>query len=295
MIIGQLVNGLVVGSMYALVAIGFTLVLGVLHRLNFAHSAVLMFGGFAGVMVADVGLGFPIALAFALLAGGILGLVIERISFRRLGSEESAITASLSSLAVGMLLTDLVHHRWGADPIPLAMASEFLRGGTTVFNVRFTPIHGIVIGVTLCLLILLHFAILHTRMGRNVRAVADDPQNSARLGVNVTLVTQQVFFVSSALASVAGLLFALRMGTANTDIGLAIGLKALAVMAIGGMGDLRGAVVGGLLVGIVEALGTSFGLGRLSELAVWVLMILVLVVRPKGLFATQLYSFTPRA
>lgn len=295
MIIGQLVNGLVVGSMYALVAIGFTLVLGVLHRLNFAHSAVLMAGGFAGVTVANVGLGFPVAFAFAFVVGGLLGLIVERISFRKFGSEESAITASLSSLAVGLLLTDLVHHRWGADPVPLAMAAELVKGGVTILNVRFTPIQGIVLGITLVLLVVLHFLISHTRVGRNVRAVAENPLNSARLGVDVKRVTQQVFFVSSALASVAGLLFALRIGTANTDIGLAIGLKALAVMAIGGMGDLRGAVIGGLLIGIVEALGTSLGLGRLSELAVWVLMILVLVVRPQGLFATQLHSSAPRA
>lgn len=295
MIVGQLINELVVGSMYALVALGYTLVLGVLHRLNFAHSSVFMVGGFAGIFAASAGLEFWPTLLFTILVGGGLGLIIEAISFGKFGSEESAITASLSSLAVGLLLTDLVRHRWGADPVPLTFAADFIRGGVTAFNVRFIPIQGVILCTTVVLLIALHLMVFRTRLGRNIRAVADSPPNAARLGINVKMASRQVFFISSALASVAGLLFAMRIGTANTEIGLAIELKALAVMAIGGMGDLRGAVAGGLLVGLVETLGATFGLGRLSDLTVWVLMIFVLVVRPQGLFGTPLHGVQIRA
>jgi branched-chain amino acid transport system permease protein len=157
------------------------------------------------------------------------------------------------------------------------------------------PIQAVILSTTIVLLFVLHLVIFRTRLGRNIRAVADNPANSARLGINVKLSSQQVFFISSALASAAGLLFAVRIGTANTDIGLAIGLKALAVMAIGGMGDIRGAVVGGLLVGLIETLGVSFGLGRLSDLTVWVLMILVLLIRPQGLFGSRLHGAQIRA
>jgi len=294
-ILGQLINGLVVGSMYALVALGYTLVLGVLHRLNFAHSSVFIVGGFAGMVAAGGGLDFWSALLFTLLIGGMLGLIIEAISFSKFGSEESAITASLSSLAVGLVVTDLVRHKWGADPVPITFAAEFIRGGWTAFNVRFVPIQAVILSTTIVLLLLLHFAIFRSRLGRNIRAVADNPANAARLGINVKFSSQQVFFISSALAAAAGLLFAVRIGTATTDIGLAVGLKALAVMAIGGMGDIRGAVVGGLLVGLVETLGVSFGLGRLSDLTVWVLMILVLLVRPQGLFGSRLHGAQTRA
>ena len=295
MIIGQIVNGLVVGCMYAIVALGYTLVLGVLHRLNFAQGAVFMVGGFVGLMMARLGLDFWPALIGSLLAGGALGLLTERISFRRFGSDESGITASLSSLAVGLLLTDLVFHQWGADPVTLPIAQEFSRGGITLLGIRFIPVQGLILIVTLLMLLALHFGLSRSRMGRSIRAVADSPGNSAYLGVNVKRVTQQVFFISSGLATAAGLLFAMRIGTANSDVGLAFGLKAMAVMAIGGMGDVRGAVVGGLLVGVAEGIGTHFGLGRLTELIVWLLMIVILLVRPQGLFGSPYHGTVQRA
>jgi branched-chain amino acid transport system permease protein len=295
MIAGQIFNGLIVGSMYALVALGFTLVLGVLHRLNFAHPAVFVSGGFAGLITASYFPSVWLALIAAFLAGGLLGLLIERVSFRRIRSEDAGIAASLSSLALGLLLLDAIHHRWGADPISLALANEFARGGVTLLGVRFIPIQGLILGVTIVLMAALHLLLTRTGAGRRIRAVADSPANAERLGVSVARVVREVFFISGALAAVAGLLFAMRLGTVNSDIGFPIGLKALAVMAIGGMGDLRGAVIGGLLVGLVEAVGTYLGFGRLAELSVWVLMIAILFVRPEGLFGSPLHNRHQRA
>lgn len=295
MIAGQLVNGIVVGSMYALIALGFTLIIGVLHRLNFAHPEVFMFGGFVGVAAGGAAAPAWVAIPAAFLVGGLLGVAVERISFRKFRSEESGITASLSSLAVGLLLADAVHHRWGTDPVAVGLAPELSRGGVQIFGVTFVPLQGLVLGVALALMLALHWLVNRSALGRRIRAVADDPDHAALLGVDVKRVTQAVFFISSALAAVAGLLFAMRIGTASADIGLTFGLKALAVMAIGGMGDLRGAVVGGFLVGVLEALGIYLGLGRLAELIVWVFMIGVLIVRPQGLFGSPFHGGERRA
>jgi branched-chain amino acid transport system permease protein len=295
MIAGQLLNGIVVGSMYALIALGFTLIIGVLHRLNFAHPEVFMLGGFIGVAAGGAALPAWAALPLAFLIGGLLGVLVERISFRKFSGEDAGITASLSSLAVGLLIADAVHHRWGTDPVAVGLAPELSRGGVAIFGVTFVPLQGLVLGVALVLMLALHWLVNRSALGRNIRAVADSPDHAALLGVDVKRVTQAVFFVSSALAAVAGLLFAMRVGTASADIGLIFGLKALAVMAIGGMGDLRGAVVGGFLVGVLEALGIYFGLGRLAELIVWVFMILVLLLRPQGLFGSRFHGTETRA
>ena len=130
----------------------------------------------------------------------------------------------------------------------------------------------------------LHWLISRTAMGRNIRAVAESPTFATLLGIDVKRVNQQTFFIASALAGAGGLMFSLRNGIASSDIGFTFGLKALAIMAIGGMGDLRGAVLGGILVGVIESLAIQFGFGKLGEVIVWALMILVLLARPGGLF-----------
>jgi branched-chain amino acid transport system permease protein len=295
MIAGQLVNGLMVGGLYALVAIGFTLIVGVLHRINFAHTEVFMVGGFIGMVVANAVPSLPLALAGAFLLGGMLGVVVERISFRNLGSEEAAITAALSSMAVGLLILDLVHHRWGTEPLNFPLRNPLGSGSFEIAGVRFIPVQGLVIALTFILVIVLHFLLGKTRTGRNIRAVSDNPTSAALLGIPVTLVGQQVFFISSALAALTGLLFALRVGTVNSDIGMTFGLKALAITAIGGMGNVWGAVVGGLLIGVLEATATHLGFGPLSDLVVWGFMILVLLVRPQGLFGSVFHGMGARA
>lgn len=290
----QILNGLIVGSMYALIAIGFTLVLGVLDRLNFAHTEVFMFGAFAGLLVIDQGFAWWLAIPFVMIVSGVIGLAVEFISFRRFEGDVR-ITAALSSLAVGLVMIDLTHKRWGTEPVGMTMPSAVTTAGFTAFGIRIVYVQILILAVTLVLMAALHFFVSRTRAGRNIRAVADSPPSAALLGIDVRRVTQNVFFVSSALAGVAGLLLAFRTGFANADVGLTFGLKAIAIMAIGGMGDMRGAVVGGLIIGILESLTFQFGIGKLGELVVWVGMILVLLVRPEGLFGGGVHTKDVRA
>ena len=294
MLVGQLVNGLVSGAMYALVAIGFTLVIGVLDKLNFAHPEVLMFGGFVGLVSVQF-LPLPWAFLAAFVVGGAMGLVTEFIAFRRFQGAEGKITAALASMALGLIVTDIVHKVWGTEPLPLPPQTGWLAERFSIADVQFVNLQLVIMAVTFALMAGLHLLLQRTRTGRQIRALAESPVSAALLGVDVRRGTQAVFFISSALAAEAGLLLALRSGSASSDIGLTLGLKALAIMAIGGLGDLRGAVLGGLAIGVLEALMFSFGFGRLGEMTVWVAMIAMLMFRPGGLFGGGLHSQEQRA
>lgn len=289
MLAGQILNGLVSGAMYALVAIGFTLIVGVLDKLNFTHPEVFMLGGFIG-LVSLTYLPLEWAFFFAFVVGGLLGLFTEFVAFRRFRSADSRITAALSSLALGLIFTDLVHKFWGTEKVPLPQRSVWLNETFSIAGVYFMYLQLVVLAVTLVLMLGLHFLITRMRIGRQIRALAEAPIPASLLGINVLRVQQSVFFISSALAAVAGLMLALRSDGAATEIGLTFGLKAMAIMAIGGMGDLRGAVLAGLFIGVIEALMFYFGLGRLGEMTVWLAMIVILLVRPSGLFSTGLHS-----
>ena len=284
MIAEQIVNGVVLGSMYALVALGYTLVFGVLDKLNFALSELFMLGGF--VVIASVGLGAPLWLAgiLVLVVCGLLGLVVEFVSFRKFTSAEAQVTAALSSLAVGLIMIDLVQKTWGGEPVSVPVPIEWRRASVAFFGIQVQVMKIVILVVTLALMAVLHWLISRTAMGRNIRAVAESPTFATLLGIDVKRVNQQTFFIASALAGAGGLMFSLRNGIASSDIGFTFGLKALAIMAIGGMGDLRGAVLGGILVGVIESLAIQFGFGKLGEVIVWALMILVLLARPGGLF-----------
>jgi branched-chain amino acid transport system permease protein len=283
MLTGQIVNGLVSGAMYSLVAVGFTLILGVLDKLNFAHPEAFMFGGFVGVMVspyASIWWSFPLAL----LLGGVAGLLTEAIAFRRFQSSDAKITAALSSLALGLILVDLVQKTWGSEPVSLRLQDPFFNERFAVAGIQLLHVQVLILAVTIGLMLALHVIVNRTSIGRQIRAVAESPGDAVLHGINVKRVTQGVFFISSALAAVAGLMLAQRTGFASSDIGLTFGLKALAIMAIGGMGDMRGAALAGLAVGVLEALTFHFGLGRLGEMTVWVALFAVLVFRGGGVF-----------
>ena len=292
--IQQILNGLIIGSMYALVAIGFTLVLGVLDRLNFAHTEIFMFGGFVGLVVIQGGgpLWLTLPVAFAVCGG--LGLVVELVCFRRIEGD-ARITAALSSVAAGLIIDDLLQKVYGTDPPSLPLPGYITDAGVRLLDTHLAYLDLLIVGVTLALMVALQIYVARTRTGRAIRAVADSHTAAALLGINVRRVTQQVFFLSAALAGVAGVLYAFRTDIANLQAGLTFGLKALAVMAIGGMGDVRGAVIGGLAVGVLEGLAFYWGLGGYSDLVVWIAMILVLLVRPAGLFGGGVHMREQRA
>ena len=284
--LGQLLNGLVNGAMYSLVALGFTLIIGVLDKLNFTHPEVFMLGGFVGLLSFQY-LPVPWALLVAFVVGGGMGLFTEWIAFRRFKSSESKITAALSSMALGLVVTDLVQKYWGTEPVSLPSLPAWMAENVEIAGVQFQYLNFFILLVTLMLMVAVHLFIHKTRSGRQIRAVAESPLNASLLGIDVKRVSQMVFFISSGLAAEAGLLLSLRSSSANSEIGLLFGLKALAIMAIGGLGNMKGAVWGGLLIGVLEASLFVWGLGRWVEMTVWVMVILTMIVKPGGLFSAS--------
>jgi branched-chain amino acid transport system permease protein len=281
--VDQLINGLVSGGLYALIAIGYTLVFGVLEKLNFAHGEIFMFGGYAGVIALSLGGDVTAAVLLTIVVSALLALVVELVSFRKFRSADAQITAALSSLLVGLIIIELTHKIFSSEPRSLGLPQEVYSAGVNFLGVQIAWIKLVILGTALVLMVGLSFVIEHTRLGRNIRAVSDSPEFAALSGINVKRVTQQVFVIASILAGIGGLLVACKSGVAVAEVGLTFGLKALAVMAIGGMGDLRGAVVASIVVGVAEGLTYWAGLGRLGEITVWVLMIVILLFRPSGL------------
>jgi branched-chain amino acid transport system permease protein len=293
--LGQILDGCVEGSSYALVALGFTIIFGDFHRLNYAHTEVFTLGGYVGVVAERLSIGAGLALVCACVAGGLAGLAIERISFRGFKGVDAGTTSALSSMAVGQVLLDLLRHAFGADPISLGIGRSWAEGGVMVGGVNFFPIHGVILALAFLLMAAMHVILGYSALGRRIRAVADDPVSASLLGVDVTRTAQAVFFLSSGVAAVGGLLFALRSGSVSADLGGTFGLKALAVAAIGGIGAPRGAVIGGLLVGVLEGIGRHLGMGSLVDVIVWVVMIVVLVAFPQGLFGARAPASEVRA
>jgi len=284
MLVDQIVNGLVSGGLYSLIALGYTLVFGVLDKLNFAHAEIFMFGGYAGLVAFALGADLVTAAVVVVVVSVLLGLLVEIVSFRKFRSHDAQLTAALSSLLVGLLIIEATHKFWGSEPRSLGIPEEIYTASVLVLGVRITYVKLVILGVALVLMAALIYVIERTRLGRSIQAVSESADHARLAGINVNRVTQATFAISSGLAGVSGLLLALKTGVVVPEIGLTSGLKALAVMAIGGMGDVRGAMAAGLLIGVAEGLTFELGLGRLGELTVWVVMIAVLLVRPSGLF-----------
>jgi branched-chain amino acid transport system permease protein len=279
----QIVNGLVVGGMYALVALGFTLVFGLLDKLNFAHGEVVMVAGFVALVSLQFGLGVWLTLPIVLVVTGALGLLIELLSFRKFTSRDGHSVSALSSFALGIVFLEAIRLYFGAVPRNLDVDPSFYTAGVEVLGTRIPIVKLATLALSLVLMAGLHLFMARTRAGRSIRAVAEAPIPAMLLGINVTRVTQYVFVLASAMAGFAGLLVAAQTGIVNPEVGLTFALKGIAIMAIGGMGDLRGAVVAGLLVGVLEGVAFQFGLGAISDVLVWFVMIVVLLVKPTGL------------
>ncbi len=286
MFLQQVINGLMIGSVYSLVAIGYTLIFGLLNLLNFAHGNVLMLGAFMGFVVLSW-LGLPIWIAFlgSLVGAGLLGLVIELLCFRRV-KPDYAFAPALSTMALSMVMIELTRRVFGTVPIALPKVVgvvNFTFGELMVSSVQL-----MILGIAIVLMVALELLIYRTKIGYALRAVSENAGTAKLLGVNVPRTIMFAFFVSSALAGIAGLLLALRMGLADPNIGMSFGLKALAVMVIGGLGNLRGAMIGGIIAGVAEALAQAYSSAAVANMIVWAILIVILVFRPGGLFGTRL-------
>lgn len=284
----QLLNGLFIGSIYALFAIGFTLVFGVLDRLNLAHPAVFAVSAFVGIELVEVaGLSIWLTLPIIFVVGGVLGIIIERVAFRPLKNRPDAHFAGLiSSIALAGMFIALLQWRYGPNTRRFP-ADSFPDTTFTVFGAQVTLLQVAILVISVVLMVALTVLVAKSRLGRGMRAIAENPTAARVLGINVDRVTATTFAISSALGAVAGALFAMNVNSAQLGMGTAIELKGLAVIIVGGMGSLPGALVGGLLLGLAEVFAVANIGSSWRDLIAFGLLFLILLVRPQGLFGAR--------
>ena len=296
LIVQQIINGLSLGAMYALLALGFTLIYGILELINFAHFNVFMVGSFIGLWTLQaIGLngqsivlvGLPLigalllAFGVTMLASGLLGVLIERLSLRPLRNVKGP-AAMITTIGVSYILFNIILIGVGADsknfPNPLPTVRWPIGGA--VIQLRQVLIWGIAI----VLLGGLHFFVQRSRLGKAMRATAQDQEAARMMGVEVDRVIITAFFVGSALAGAGGLIFGLYYNFTSFIIGFTAGLRAFTAAVLGGIGNVVGAMVGGVLIGLIEALGGQFIATEWTDVIIFSILVLVLVFRPSGLF-----------
>ena len=293
----QLVNGLQVGSLYALVALGITLVYGILQMLNFAHGDVYMVGGFIAAGVAGLFVRqqvpivpalvvIPLMLIAAMLGAGLLGGVIERVAYRPLRAR-GGLALVITSIGVALLIRYVVAIQVTAGPVTV-QSNALVPPILLHVGVIETPLMAVVLFVVAALLMVgLDLFVFRTNFGAAIRATAQDREAAGFMGIDVDRMIITTFILGSALAGIGGLLFGLRYGTVDYFMGNLIGLKAFAAAVLGGIGNIRGAMVGGLALGILESLAGGLLSTAFQDVFAFLLLILVLIVRPWGMFGER--------
>jgi branched-chain amino acid transport system permease protein len=284
MIIQQLVNGLTLGAAYTLVALAFSLVMGVLGILNLAVAELFMIGAYVGLTVLVAGYSIPVALLAAMVTAAMLSFAIEKIAYEPLRNSP-LVTPMLSTVGVSIILQNVATNIWGSDPYQLP--DEYLGNRIDLGLFAIGEMQVLVIGAAIVLVALLGFVVERTKVGRALRAVAENRDVARLLGVSATRLTVVAFLISGALAGAAGLLIALHYAAVTPYIGVETGLKAIAVMVVGGVSRIWGALLAGPLIGMAEVLTVAYGGAALRDFIVYGFMIVILLVRPAGLLSQR--------
>lgn len=283
MFLQQLFNGIMLGSTYALIAISFTLLMGVLNMLNFAIGELFMLGALLGLTFVNFGMPFYLAFPLAMVCTGCACLIIERVSFRPLRNAPPSIPL-LSTMGFSILIGSTAENIWGSERSQFPHWIEpvdFHIGPVLISSTEL-----IILAAAVVIMIGLDFLIQRTRIGRGMRAVAENIETASILGVDSNLIIPAAFFTSGALAGASGILFGLSFSIVSPFMGMAPGIKGIAAMIVGGMGNIRGAIVGGLLIGIIEVLSVGYIGATAKDFAVYGALFLALVIRPQGILGT---------
>jgi branched-chain amino acid transport system permease protein len=289
----QLINGLTLGSIYGLIAIGYTMVYGIIGMINFAHGEIYMIGAFISIIallvLGLIGVSYvPLALALALLTTmlftAIYGWTVERVAYRPLRGS-FRLAPLISAIGTSIFLQNYVQILQGAREKPML---PLVQGGFTVFEssgftVRLSYLQLLIMLVTLALMAGFTTFLATTSLGRAQRACEQDMQMAALLGVDVDRVISMTFVMGAALAAVAGLMVTLYYGVVDFFIGFLAGVKAFTAAVLGGIGSLPGAMLGGIMIGLIEAFWSGYFSVEYKDVSVFVVLILVLVFRPTGL------------
>ena len=282
----QLINGLMLGSTYALVAVGYSLIFGVMGLLHFAHGEVFMVGAFIALeMVILAHLSLPVATLGSIIGAAILGIAIAAIAFLPI-KKEYAAAPIIATIGIGIIIQNLVIKIFGADQVSFPETVQIVN--FKIGDVIINSLQIITLVVTLVLMVLLTLYIKKTKMGKAMRASAERPITASLLGVNYNKIVLVTFAVASALAGIAGVLSGLVYGSISPFMSGPATLKGLVVMLMGGLGNLVGAVVCGVFLGILEIFTVAYFSASYRDALSFIILILVLVLRPEGLFGVRL-------
>ncbi len=289
----QLINGITLGSIYGLIAIGYTMVYGIIGMINFAHGDVFMVGAFTALIaflvlvalgVSAVPLALFIVLIVAMAGTALYGWTVERIAYRPL-RHSFRLAPLISAIGMSIVLQNFVQVAQGARVKPL---QPLIRGGYTLmesndFAVRLSNIQIIVIVTTFVLMAAFSYLVARTKLGRNMRACEQDLKMAALLGIDVDRTISLTFVIGAALAAVAGLMFLLYYGVIDFFIGFLAGVKAFTAAVLGGIGSLPGAMLGGILIGLIETMWSAYFSIEYKDVAAFSILIIVLIFLPTGI------------
>lgn len=281
--IQQLVNGISLGSIYALIALGYTMVYGIVKLINFAHGDVFMVGAFIGFYsITFLHLNFFVALLISMVACAAFGVLIERIAYKPLRNA-TRIAALITAIGVSLFIEYGTIYIRGAQPEAYPNDIVQLKA-IDLFGVKISGQSILILGVSILLMIVLQFIVHKTKIGKAMRAVSYDMDAARLMGINVNNTISATFAIGSALAGAAGVIFGMYYTKIEPLMGIIPGLKAFVAAVLGGIGIIPGAMAGGLLLGVIEALVSAAGFSLWRDGAAFVVLILILIFRPSGLF-----------
>jgi len=308
-LIQQLINGMMLGSIYGLIALGYTMVYGILRIINFAHGDILMVGALTTLSGINLlsqwfpGMNLLVQLTFALLAAmvvcALLAMAVERFAYRRLRNAPR-LAPLISGIGISVLLQTVGMLIWSRNPLMfpqiLPMDPIAITAGSAEHPPAIITVTGIVaLAVTFLVMLGLWLLVEYSRLGRGMRAVAENPQVASLMGVSPNRIITLTFAIGGAFAALAGVMMASNYGSASFSMGFLPGIKAFTAAVLGGIGNIRGAMLGGILLGLIEALGAGY-LGDLTggafssnyqDILAFIVLILVLVFRPAGLLGER--------
>ena len=281
MFLTQVLNGLQLGSIYALVALGYTMVYGIILLLSFAHGDIIMFGSYvAWIALVQLGLNPAIAVLLAVFGCVVLGVLIDKVAYAPL-REAPRLSILITAIGVSYLLENGVQLLLGADAKVVPSIIDL--GTVQVFGSTLSGTALLTVAVTIVATVVLTLLVQKTRLGKAMRAVSEDMGAARLMGVNVNSTISFTFAVGSALAGIAAILYSMAYQQVSPTMGVMLGTKAFVAAVLGGIGSIPGAVIGGLIVGFSEVFVAAFGLSVWQDAVVFLLLILVLVVKPTGL------------
>jgi branched-chain amino acid transport system permease protein len=277
----QMANGISLGSIYALIALGYTMVYGIIKLINFAHGDVYMIGayvGFAATTYANLGF-FP-ALIISMVSCAVLGVLIERVAYKPL-RESSRIVVLITAIGMSLLLEYVMMFFVGAEvrSYPKLLPEKLFRLGNVILNTQQIYI----LATAIVLMIILQFIVHRTKTGKAMRAVSTDKDAAQLMGINVNKTISVTFAIGSALAGAAGVLVGIYYNSIDPLMGIMPGLKAFVAAVFGGIGSIPGAMIGGLSIGIMETLVSGYGNSMFRDAVVFAFLIIILILKPTGL------------